>query len=43
MMLTALPAISGVFWILWRYYGAHPSAGGVEIAPQPALEPHAPP
>ena len=33
MLLTALPAIGGVFWILWRYYGAHPSAGGAEIAP----------
>ena len=43
MLLTALPAIGGVFWMLWRYYGAHPSAGGVEIAPERALEPHAPP
>ncbi len=43
MLLTALPAIGGLFWLLWRYYGAHPSAGGVEIAPALALEPHAPP
>jgi MFS transporter, DHA1 family, inner membrane transport protein len=43
MLLTALPAIGGVFWMLWRYYGAHPSAGGVEIVPEMALEPHAPP
>ena len=43
MLLTALPAIGGVFWMLWRYYGAHPSAGGVAIAPELALEPHAPP
>jgi MFS transporter, DHA1 family, inner membrane transport protein len=33
MLLTALPAIGGVFWRLWRYYGAHPSAGGVEVTP----------
>jgi MFS family permease len=43
MLLTALPAIGGVFWMLWRYYGAHPSAVGVAIAPELALEPHAPP
>jgi MFS family permease len=43
MLLTALPAVGGVLWMLWRYYGAHPSAGGVEIAPELALEPHAPP
>jgi MFS transporter, DHA1 family, inner membrane transport protein len=43
MLLTAAPAIGGVFWMLWRYYGAHPSAGGVEITPELALEPHAPP
>ncbi|MGH6971934.1 MAG: MFS transporter [Caulobacteraceae bacterium] len=43
MLLTALPAIAGVFWMLWRYYGAHPSAGGFEIAPELALEPRAPP
>jgi hypothetical protein len=39
-VLTALPAVGGVFWLLWRYYGAHPTAGGVEIEPQLALEPH---
>jgi hypothetical protein len=43
MLLTALPAIGGVFWMLWRYYGAHPSADGVEIVPELALGPHAPP
>ena len=43
MLLTALPAIGGLFWLLWRYYGAHPSDGGVQIAPAFALEPHAPP
>jgi hypothetical protein len=43
MLLTALPAVGGVFWMLWRYYGAHPSAGGVEIVPELAMEPHAPP
>jgi MFS family permease len=43
MLLTALPAIGGVFWMLWRYYGAHPTAGGVEIVPELALAPHAPP
>ena len=43
MLLAALPAIGGVFWMLWRYYGAHPTAGGVEIVPELALEPHAPP
>ena len=42
MLLTALPAIGGVFWMLWRYYGAHPSASG-EIVPElAAQEPHAP-
>ena len=43
MLLTAAPAVGGVFWMLWRYYGAHPSAGGVEVAPELAMEPHAPP
>lgn len=42
-ILTGLPAVGGVFWLLWRYYGAHPTAGGVEIVPELALEPHAPP
>jgi hypothetical protein len=42
-ILTALPAVGGVFWMLWRYYGAHPTAGGVDIRPELALEPHAPP
>jgi MFS family permease len=42
MLLAALPATAGVFWMLWRYFGAHPSAGGIEIAPELALEPHAP-
>jgi hypothetical protein len=42
MLLTALPASGGLFWLLWRYYGAHPSAG-VRIAPALALEPRAPP
>jgi hypothetical protein len=39
MLLAALPATGGVFWMLWRYFGAHPS---VEIAPELALEPQAP-
>jgi hypothetical protein len=43
MLLAALPAIGGLFWLLWRYYGAHPTAGGVEFAPALALELHAPP
>jgi hypothetical protein len=43
MLLTAAPAVGGVFWVLWRYYGAHPSAGRVDIAPELALEPPAPP
>jgi MFS family permease len=43
MLLTALPSIGGIFWMLWRYYGAHPSAGDVEIVPELAPEPHAPP
>ncbi|HEX3919085.1 MAG TPA: MFS transporter [Caulobacteraceae bacterium] len=42
-ILMALPAVLGIFWMLWRYYGAHPSAGGVEIEPALALEPHATP
>ncbi|HXQ16751.1 MAG TPA: MFS transporter [Caulobacteraceae bacterium] len=42
-ILTGLPAVGGVFWLLWRYYGAHPTAGGVEIVAELALEPHAPP
>jgi MFS family permease len=43
MLLSAMPAIVGVFWMLWRYYGAHPSAGGVEIVPELVLGPQAPP
>jgi hypothetical protein len=35
MLLAALPAVGGIFWLLWRYYGAHPFAGGVEIVPEP--------
>ena len=42
-ILTALPAVGGVFWLLWRYYGAHPVVGGVEIESALALEPHTPP
>jgi MFS family permease len=42
MLLSAIPAIAGVFWRLWRYYGAHPTAGGAEIVPELALEPPAP-
>ncbi|HEY1752514.1 MAG TPA: MFS transporter [Caulobacteraceae bacterium] len=38
-LLLALPAIAGVAWLLWRYYGAHPAAGGVEIAAPLATEP----
>ena len=41
-ILTALPAVGGVFWMLWRYYGAHPTAGGPEVEPALAPEPHAP-
>ncbi|HEY1753669.1 MAG TPA: MFS transporter [Caulobacteraceae bacterium] len=43
VLLSAMPAIVGVFWMLWRYYGAHPSAGGVEIVPELVLGPQAPP
>jgi MFS family permease len=43
MLLTALPAIGGVFWMLWRYYGAHPLHGDVETVPELALEPRARP
>ncbi len=42
-ILTCLPAVGGVFWLLWRYQALHPTAGGVEIMPELALEPHAPP
>jgi MFS family permease len=43
MLLSAVPAIGGVFWRLWRYYGDHPTAVGVEIAPELTLEPRLPP
>ena len=32
------PAIAASVWLLWRYYGDHPSAGGVEIAPAAAAQ-----
>ena len=40
-ILTALAPVGAVFWRLWRYYGAHPTAGGLEVKPALALEPHA--
>ncbi|HEY1427058.1 MAG TPA: hypothetical protein VGF50_10335 [Caulobacteraceae bacterium] len=42
-ILLALPGVATVAWLLWRYYGAHPTAGGAEIAPALAAETHAPP
>jgi len=37
-ILLALPAAVACAWLLWRYYGAHPSAGGVEVPARPAGE-----
>ena len=35
----ALPAAGAAMWLLWRYYGAHPAEGGVEIEPRLLGEP----
>ncbi|HEX3917764.1 MAG TPA: MFS transporter [Caulobacteraceae bacterium] len=35
----ALPAAGGCAWLLWRYYGANPGAGGVEVDPLRPGEP----
>ena len=40
-ILAALPATAIAAWLLWRYYGAHPAAGGVEPRPLLAGEPGA--
>ena len=42
-ILTALPAVLGIFWMLWRYYGAHRAAVAAEIEPALALDPRATP
>jgi len=38
-ILGALPAAAIAAWLLWRYYGAHPALGGVDVAPLLAGEP----
>jgi MFS family permease len=38
-ILAALPGVAVAAWLLWRYYGAHPAAGGVEVQPLLAGEP----
>jgi hypothetical protein len=39
-ILLALPGVAALAWLLWRYYGAHPAAGGIEIErPITAVEP----
>jgi len=38
-ILLALPAAGGCLWLLWRYYTAHPSDGGVEIETRLVGEP----
>lgn len=35
-ILLSLGGAAASVWLLWRYYGDHPSAGGVEIAPAAA-------
>jgi len=42
-LLLALPACGASAWMLWRYYGANPAAGDVEIALPLFAEPPAPP
>jgi hypothetical protein len=42
-MLLALLNVAGAGWLLWRYYGANPAAGEVEITPAALAEPHAMP
>jgi hypothetical protein len=42
-ILLALPGVAAAAWLLWRYYGAHPAAGGVEIPAALGPEPHLPP
>ena len=43
-ILLALPAAALSAWLLWRYYGADPAAGEIEVAaPLVIAEPHAPP
>jgi len=42
-LLLALPAIAVCIWLLWRYYGANPSAAEIELALPLIPEPPAPP
>lgn len=42
-ILLALAGCVASGWLLWRYYGAHPTAGGVEIDPALAAETRSPP
>ncbi|HEX3406941.1 MAG TPA: MFS transporter [Caulobacteraceae bacterium] len=42
-ILLSLAGAAASVWLLWRYYGAHPTAGGVEIDPALATEAHTPP
>jgi MFS transporter, DHA1 family, inner membrane transport protein len=38
-ILAALPGAAIAAWLLWRYYGAHPAAGGVGVEPLLVGEP----
>lgn len=42
-ILLSLFGAAASVWLLWRYYGAHPGAGGIEVDPALAAETHAPP
>jgi hypothetical protein len=42
-ILLSLAGAAASVVLLWRYYGAHPTAGGVEIDPALATEAHTPP
>jgi hypothetical protein len=42
-ILLSLPGIAASVLLLWRYYGAHPTAGGVELDPALLPEATAPP
>ena len=41
-ILLAVPGSAVAGWLLWRYYGANPTAGGIEVPIAVVLEPPAP-